>query len=122
MIRLVLALCLLIGLSPGAFPQSNFAPRAPTGNLTLVAGGTAQNFQNAGNYVACVVTNPTTAAEQGIGAAEAIWVNAVTAASASAGATSIPVEAGQSMTFGPTLQAISWIAATTGHKVSGYCQ
>jgi S-formylglutathione hydrolase FrmB len=95
---------------------------APNGSLTLAAGGTAQLFQSAGSVVGCVVVNPTTATEQGIGAAEVIWVNVVGTAVQLAGGTSIPVEAGSSLSIGPTSKAISWIAATTGHLIAGYCQ
>lgn len=122
MMRLLLALCLLISLSSGVFAQSNFSPRAPTGNLTLSSGGTAQLFQAGGNYVACVIVNPATASEQGIATAEAIWVDVVTTAAASAGSTHISIEAGSSLSIGPTQRAISWVAATAGHLIEGYCQ
>src|SRR5579859_7862147 len=72
--------------------NTNFTPKVPTGNLTLAAGGTAQAFQVAGAIVGCVIVNPTTATEQGISAAETIWVNLTGTAAAAAGGASIPVE------------------------------
>lgn len=70
----------------------------------------------------CFIVNPTTLTEQGIAGAEAIWVNVLGVAVGTAGGgTSFPLEPGQSVTIDPTTNAISWIAATTGHKIAGYC-
>jgi len=118
----LLAALLAALIATPAMAQKNYQPVAPSGSLTLGAGGTAQLFQAAGSFLGCVVVNPTTATEQGISTAEVIWVNVVGTAVQSAGSTSIPVEAGSSLSIGPTSKAISWIAATTGHLIAGYCQ
>jgi hypothetical protein len=136
--RLFAVWAFLCIVSYGAFAQTStrqaqIYPIAPvaTACCTLTTGGTAQNFQNATNAggsgfastqtpVACLIVNPTTTAEQGV-TAEVIWYNVIGVAAASAGGQSVPVEAGQSVVIYPSPNAISWIAATTGHKISGYC-
>lgn len=109
--------------------QVNPTPPIATACCTLTTGGVAQNFQNATSNsgqalqspVQCVLVNPATATEQGIATAEEIWVSVFGAAVLSAGSTSIAIEAGDNIRFLPATNAISWNAATTGHKVSGYC-
>ena len=136
MYRLILAVALACAALP-AFAQTvtknaQILPLAPvaTACCTLATGGTAQNFQNATSNSAtatqspgsCLIVNGLTAADQGgIGAAEAIWVNVLGAATTSAGGTSVPIQAGGNMVIYPATNAISWNAATTWHKISGYC-
>jgi hypothetical protein len=136
--RLLLAALLCAGsfaaFAQTATKQAQIYPIAPvaTACCTLTAGGTAQPFQNATNAsgsgyastqtpVACLIVNPTTANEQGIAAAEAIWYNVVGTAAVAAGGQSIPLEAGANVIVYPATNAVSWIAATTGHKIAGYC-
>lgn len=135
-LRLVLT-ALLCGAALPAVAQvtqtknAQVFPLAPvaTACCTLTTGGTAQNFQNATSNsgtgaqspVSCLIVNPATATDQNIATAEEIWVNVLGAATQTAGATSIPVAAGQSITLAPATSAISWNAATTGHKITGYC-
>jgi hypothetical protein len=113
---------LTLGLVCAAWPAA--ATNTPaTGSLTLASAGVAQNFQNAGVSVFCVIKNPATATEQGIGTAEAIWVNVTGTAVAGGGGASISLEPDESQTVGWTGGlAISWVAATAGHKIEGYCQ
>ena len=97
-------------------------PKAASGSLTLATGGAAQTLFAAGEVVAgCVIGNPTTATEEGIGAAEAISVSLITTAVAGGGVATTILEAGQWMGCGAGLTtAVSWIAATTGHKINAY--
>ena len=100
-------------------------PRIPA-NATLVAGGTAQNVFAAGEVVhGCAIVNPTTATDEGVGAAEEIWVDftgqPAQTATGSASPTSVPVPAGYGINC-PTgsTTGVSWNAATTSHRVSAY--
>jgi len=116
--RTLLILALLLPALPAAATVT-----APTGSLTLAVAGVAQNFQNAGNSVFCVIKNPASATEQGITTAEAVWVNLTGTAVAAAGGASISLEPDEAQTVGWTGgAAISWVAATAGHKIEGYCE
>lgn len=91
------------------------------GALTLVTGGAAQTLFAAKEVLhGCSITNPTTATEQGIGAAEAISLSfTATAAVAGGGVATVILEAGQSVGCGMGMtNPVSWIAATTGHKIN----
>lgn len=93
------------------------------GSLTLAVTNTAQNAQAANSTPLTVtVVNPFTATEQGIANAESIWVNPTGAAAQVSGGASIPLEPGQSITFVKTVQAVSWVAVTAGHKICGYSE
>lgn len=132
--KLVAALVLLApcaAFGQVATKQAQIQPMPPvaTACCTLTLGGTAQNFQNATSNsgtatqspVACVIVNPASATDQGIGAAEEIWVNVNGAATTSAGGNSVPIAPGGNIMVWPATNAISWNAATTGHKIAGYC-
>lgn len=88
-------------------------PTVPSQSLTLTTGGTAQNLFTAYEVArGCTITNPSTATET-------IWVNFFTTAVGAEGNTSIPLVPGQSIgCAGPMTTAVSWIAATTGHKIN----
>jgi hypothetical protein len=63
------------------------------------------------------VVNPLTAADQGLGAVEPLYVNIVTNATTSGNGTTIALQAGQSFTLVPgQTTAVSVNAATSGHK------
>ena len=100
-------------------------PKAPStaGALTLVAGATAQTLFNANEVLhGCAIMNPTTATEQGIGAAESITVDFTGKAAVAGGGAAVTIlEAGQSVgcAMGNTT-SISWIATTTGHKINAW--
>lgn len=98
---------------------TQFTPAIPSGNLTLVAGGSAQLFAssviNGG-----IIYNPSTATFQGIGGAESIWVDiAGSSAAIGGGNASIEVQAGEMFNLFGITGAITWTAATTGHKING---
>lgn len=101
----------------------SISPASPTtaGALTLVAGATAQPLFGASEVLhGCSITNPPTAAEQGIGAAESITIDFTGhAAVAGGGLGTTILEAGQSVGCGAGItNSISWIATTIGHKIN----
>lgn len=99
-------------------------PLAVTGSLTLTTGGTAQNAeaaQSSNDPISCLIKNPLSSTDQGIATAERVYVNAQGTAAAAAGGSSVSLEAGDWMITGPQTGAVSWIAATTGHKIQGWC-
>jgi hypothetical protein len=108
---LVLALLWLAPASAQSVPE--ITPTAPSGALTLVTGGTAQNLFGAHEVSrGCTITNPSTATETA-------WVNFYTTAVGAEGNTSIPLPPGVSIGCGgPIATAVSWVAATTGHKIN----
>lgn len=124
--RFLLAALLFAGpaLADTNVKPGTIFPRAATGTLTLATGGTAQDLstvRTAGDAISCLVKNPLTATDQGIASAERVWINFLTTATATSGAGSIPLEPGDWIIVGPQTGAVSWIAATTGHKISGVC-
>ena len=89
----------------------------------LGVNGTAQSLFARGEVTrSCAIINPTTAAEQNVAAAEAIWVDFTGAAAvAASGGTSIPIEAGSAIACpGPLTTSVSWIAATAPHRITAY--
>lgn len=104
------------GTAPGP------ATVTPTNDsLSITLGGTAQNALTANaTRKGCTIQNPATAADQGIGAAENLYVRfGGTAVSAS---DSWELTPGQSMSCAPSsgqivVTAVSVVAATTGHKI-----
>jgi hypothetical protein len=111
-----------VTISGGTINSPSVTPAAPSGSLILTAGGTAQPFAGAGtaNH-GCTIVNPSTAALQGLSAAETAWIDITGAAAVqAAGATSIPLLPGASFSCPPGMTTgISWNAATTGHKLAG---
>lgn len=83
---------------------------------TVTTGGTAVAAV-AANPHGYVITNPLTATDQGIGAAEALYVNVVTTATTTGNTTTFPLAPGQSW-YGVAGQttATSVNAATNAHK------
>ena len=108
-----IALIAALLLSTSALAQQSKTMKAPSGSLTLATGGTSQMlFQTAEVFSGCTITNPATAIEP-------IWVNFFTTAQGLEGTTSIPVPVGSSIPCGDRITGpISWIAATTGHKIN----
>lgn len=99
-------------------------PGAGTVTPTLSSGGVAQALvaaQPNSSPLTCLFKNPLSAADQGIAAAEAAYINVVGTAVAAGGGNSIVLQPGETLTTGPQTGAISWIAATTSHKLMGVC-
>lgn len=94
-----------------------------TANLTLGSGGTAQALVTAGKCVGTLyISNGDTATNQGgIMTAEPIFFSLVDTAAAGGGNGSLELVTGVLAvpTFGA---AVSWVAATTGHKISAFCE
>jgi len=99
-------------------------------SLTLTAGGVAQTLmaeQTREMMLTCMFRNPTTAIDQGISAAlgalpEAVYIRwDGVAATATSGGPSFMIGPGETLITGPQVKSISWIAATTGHKLQGAC-
>ena len=118
--RRVLLLLAALAVSPLAAANPTSIASA---NLTLVAGGTAQALVAAGKCNGTLyVSNGDTATNQGgIMAAEPIFVNFVGTAAAGGGDGTMEIVSGiQAIpAFGV---AVSWVAATTGHKISAFCE
>ncbi len=98
---------------------------SPSSNLTLTAGGASQTLAAANacpNFI--YINNATsTAGEGGIAATESIWVNIQGgAATATGGGSSIEIAPGVIQPFVAQTTAITWIAATTGHKINAVCE
>ena len=108
-----------IAVVPG--PLTPSAPNSG-GAMMLSQAATAQVLFTAGEVAhGCLITNPLTAADQGVAGAEEIWVSVAATATQSAATPSIPIPPGASFSCGGGLtSAVSWIAATQGHKISAY--
>ena len=112
--RLALCLALIVPLASHAqqvYPTVGLA-------TTLTTGGTAQIIVSA-HVNGCYVTNPLSAADQGLGSAEAVTVNPVTTATANGYGSNSTLQPGQSWSC-PQFMAtdLSAIAATSGHRLS----
>jgi hypothetical protein len=86
---------------------------------TVATGGTAVSPLSTttvlnGGYI----TNPLTSTDQGIGAAEALYIDPTTTATTTGNGTNLSLAAGQSFYFpsGTDLKNVSVNAATSGHK------
>lgn len=102
--------------SPALAQPSPNVPRAGA-VTTVTTGGTAVNAIDATPYTGCTITNPLTATDQGIGAAEPLLINPVSAATAAANVTTVSVPAGQSWSCPPSAAGpVSVNAVTSGHK------
>lgn len=95
--------------------QAYNAPRA--GDIAIVTTGTTAVTPMSGPYNGCYIVNPLTATDQGIMAAEPLYVNPVVAATTTGNGTNTAIAPGQAWNcpVGGT-GAISVNAATTGHK------
>lgn len=116
----VLGLLVFPGL---AFAQSTSLNQpfvVPNGgtNSTIIVGGVA-NVIVTGPVNGCYVYNPATAADQGIGAVETVYLNPVTTATAVGNGrnSAILPDRGYSCPPGMTTN-LSGIAATTGHALN----
>lgn len=109
---LILALVLT---APAAAQQVN----ARACNATAVATGGAAVVALSGPYNGFIITNPLTAADQGV-AVENLYVNLFDTAAAQGYGNNFVVAPGQPF-VGPTLTnstGVSVVAATTGHRFS----
>jgi hypothetical protein len=98
----------------GVTSGGSITPTAPSGSLTLTAGGTSQQLFAANEVVhGCTIQNPSTATE-------AIFVDFTGAAAVqTAGGTSIQVPAGASIPCGAGIaKSVNWIAATISHQIN----
>lgn len=89
-------------------------PTVPT--TTLATGGTAQSIAvTHGGYIC----NPLSTTDQGISPVEVIYINIVTTATAVGNAGNSNITAGQCFNVPAGYSGnVSWIAATTGHKLN----
>lgn len=98
----------------GAVTAAAIAPTVPT--TTLATGGVAQSIAVTHGGWIC---NPLSAADQGLVTAEVIYVNIVTTATAVGNAGNSNITAGQCFNVPAGFSGnVSWIAATTGHKLN----
>ena len=92
-------------------------PAASTASA-IVTGGSATTLIT-GPVKGCFVTNPLTASDQNIAAAEVAYVNIVTTATANGRGTNAALQPGQTFTCPPGMTTnLSAIAATTSHAFS----
>ena len=111
-------------LSPG---QYNAAAPKTAGALTLQNGSTAQTLFGAGEpsnggVIANPAQNDVTGQNISPAASESIWYDITGAVPVmAAGGTSMELKPGQTVGLpGGMVDAISWIAVTAGHRISGY--
>jgi hypothetical protein len=84
--------------------------------VAVATGGTAVSAV-AANANGCVITNPLTTTDQGIGTVEPLYVNPVTTATTTGNTSTFPLAPGQSFNCVPrSTIAVSVNAATTAHK------
>jgi hypothetical protein len=108
--------------APGATPipitPATSVPTAPTASAIAV-GGAATTLAT-GPWQGGFVQNPLTAGDQNIAAAEVVYLNLVTAATAVGRGTNIALQPGDSFILPPVGAGVnlSAIAATTGHALS----
>jgi len=108
---------------PKPIGPGTVTPTVAGGTLTLTTGGVASTLSAAPTTArSCFIQNPSTNTGQGIATAESIWVNYVTTATAASGGSSFEIVPGGNITTPQTTLAVSWIAATTGHKIGAVCQ
>lgn len=113
---------------PAVFQQAGFQPAPNQGNFAnisavLAVGGTSQQLTPVNlARKRIIIENPSTAAGQGIGAAESVYVNFTFAAGLNNGGDIEILPSGYfDSGAGPvTTQAIEWIAATTNHRLIAY--
>ena len=96
-------------------------PAAATGRLILMAGNVPQTLLAASPTPATVViSNPLTPFGQSVATAESAWVDPVGWARPRGGSSSIEIPPGKSLSIGPTISAITWVAASAGHMIGVY--
>lgn len=116
---------LVVTSGGAAIPLTPSTTAVPSANLTLTAGGTSQALMPAGACPNLIyIGNAQEAANQGgIGAAEPIFVNLTGGPAAAGGdSNSIEISSGTLQPFVAQTTGISWIATTTGHKISVVCE
>lgn len=93
-------------------PKAGLVAKVTTGGTAVTALSTVAN--------GCTITNPLTAGDEGIGAAEPLLIDPTgAAATAAANGTTIALPAGSSWSCIPySGKAVSVNAATSGHKFS----
>ena len=103
--------------------ESAYTPRAPSGVTTLASGGAAITLCAAGEVTrGGLISNPSTAAAQNVATAESIFVNLIGTATTTPGGNVFEVLPGASFPLPPLTTAVSWTAATAGHKISVWVQ
>lgn len=114
--RLFLSLLLLAGLGCPAGAATFLAGT----NSTVATGGTAVAAVT-GPVTGCYIFNGSTATEQNIATAEAVFVDPVITATTTAGGSNVAIQPGQTWTcpgsVGPG-RVVSINAATSGHRVT----
>lgn len=92
----------------------------PTGaTASTIAAGGAANILVTGPVKGCYIVNPVTAADENIAAAETVYLNPVTTATANGRGTNSAIVPGQSFSCVPGQTTnVSGIAATTGHALN----
>lgn len=95
----------------------------PTANLTLTAGGAPQTLVAAGTCNGILwVNNALEAANEGAVGPEPVFVTLLGSAASGGGGPSIQISPGVIQPLLPQGNAVSWVAATTGHKINAFCQ
>lgn len=116
MFRSLLAAAAVLALATPALAQQ-VTPRAG-GTYSIAIGGTAQSALT-GPTQGCYITNPLSATDQGIAAAENLYVNPVTTAAIPGNNTTVTIAPGQTWYCVPySTLPVSVNAATRNHKFS----
>jgi hypothetical protein len=90
----------------------------PATAVVVATGGTAVNAIPP-NINGGIITNPFTNADQGIGTAEPLYINPVTAAGLAANGTTFALQPGATWSVIPGQSSSTFVnAATSGHKFS----
>lgn len=101
----------------GSFTSPTSTPVAGAA-VAVATGGSAVTAINA-NAKGCIIVNPLTATDEGIGAVEPLYVNPVTTATTAGNGTTAALAPGQSWVCIPSSTAPVTINATTsGHKAT----
>jgi len=116
---LAAALCVCVAaIAPGALAQQA-SPGAGSAS-TVVTGGTAI-VAVGGPVRGCYITNPASATDQGIGAAESLYVDPAKAATLTGNGSNTALVPGQSWSCPASMASgsnVSVNATTSGHKLT----
>lgn len=118
MIRKILIACLALAAmsAPAVAQQQQFTPRGST--AVLGPANVAVSIIT-GPSNGCYITNPLSATDQGVAAAEVVYVNPVTTATTAGNGTTVTLSPGQTWYCIPfSTLPVSAIAATRNHKLS----
>lgn len=114
--KLLLAAVACAAFALPAAAQVSVTPRAGD-TVTIVTGGTAVTVVS-GPMNGCYIVNPLSATDQGIAAAEAVYINPVGTATTTGNGSNTAVQPGQTYNCIPaSLGPVSANAATSGHKL-----